>query len=99
MSFALLVLAGLVRPTLAADLTVDATTYTTDGSFTYDNVYVINGGVLAVTDYTGSGTTGTLTISASSIYVDSTSHIRANGAGYQGQHNAYGAGTGGGQGA
>ena len=71
----------------AADLTVDGTTVTLNGSLTYDNVRVINGGVITVTDYTGSGTTGTLSITAETITVDSSSAIIADGAGYRGVLN------------
>ncbi|MFN7146202.1 MAG: hypothetical protein ACK4YP_20690, partial [Myxococcota bacterium] len=88
----------LLSSARAADLTVDGTTLTIDGSYTYDNVYVINGGTLAVTDYTGSGTTGTLTLVADTIYVDATSTITAAGRGYRGVLNGNGEGTGGGRG-
>jgi len=47
-------------------------------------VYVINGGTLAVTDYTGAGTTGTLKIYATYIYVDATSTVSAAGRGMPG---------------
>ena len=52
------------RVSYAADLVVDGTTQTLDGTQSYDNIQVINGGTLYITDYTGSGTTGTLTLEA-----------------------------------
>ena len=81
----------------AADLTVDGTTVTLNGSLTYDNVRVINGGVITVTDYTGSGTTGTLSITAETITVDSSSALSADGAGSRGVLNGNGEGPGGGR--
>ena len=98
MSLSLLILAGLTSRALAADLTVDGTTTTIDGSLTYGTVTVKNGGVLAVTDYNGAGTTGTLTLRATTISVDATSSIRANGAGYRGVLNGNGEGPGPGKG-
>jgi len=82
----------------AADLVVDGTTQTLDGTQSYGVVQVINGGVLQVTPYDGTGTTGTLHLVADSIEVDSTSSIVADGGGYRGQHNASGEGPGGGAG-
>ena len=96
MSILALVLAS--SAVFAADLTVNGTTATLNGTYTYDNVYVINGGTLAVTEYAGSGTAGTLVIYASTIYVDATSTITAAGRGYRGVLNSNGEGTGGGRG-
>ncbi len=92
----LLLLAGLAH---AGDLVVDGTTQTLNGSHSYTNVQVINGGQLVVTPYDGaSPTTGILTLVAERIEVDSTSSIVADGAGYRGQSNADGEGPGAGQG-
>ncbi len=94
----LTLLLGLSLPASAADLVIDGTSQTLDGTQSYDSVQIINGGVLYVTAYTGSGTTGTLHLLADSVTVDSSSSIVASGRGYRGQHNANGEGPGGGQG-
>ena len=91
-------LSALLPSAEAADLTVNGTTLTLGGTQSYDNVYIINGGTLLIADYTGAASTGLLRINAQSIYVDSTSSITGIGAGYRGQLNGYGEGTGGGQG-
>ena len=91
-------LALLLAPVLASDLTVDGTTVTLDGTQSYDNIYVINGGSIVVSDYDGTGTTGTLILEADYIEVDSTSSIVADGAGYIGQTDGDGEGPGGGAG-
>jgi len=91
----LLLIGGLAQ---AADLIVDGTTLTLDGSHSYAQVQVINGGRLTVTPYDGTGTTGTLTLIAEQIEVDASSAIIADSAGYRGQANADGEGPGGGQG-
>ena len=91
-------LALLLAPALASDLTVDGTTVTLDGTQSYDNIYVINGGSIVVSDYDGTGTTGTLILEADYIEVDSTSSIVADGAGYIGQTDGDGEGPGGGAG-
>ncbi|MCK6525807.1 hypothetical protein L6R49_30765, partial [Myxococcota bacterium] len=96
MAFPFILLAASTA--MAADLTVNGTTTTLNGTQTYDNIYVINGGKLVVTTYTGSGTTGTITLVADYVYVDATSSIVASGAGYRGQSNSNGEGTGGGKG-
>src|SRR5262245_11654874 len=89
-----LALLSLVASAGAADLTVDGTTLSLGGSQTYDNVYVINGGVIQVPAYAGTSSTGALTINALSITVDSTSSIVASGSGYRGQLNTNGEGPG-----
>ena len=95
MSVALLALIG---SSFAADLVVDGTSVTMDGSHTYEVVEIINGGVVYVSDYDGSGTTGTLSITADSIEVDASSSIVGTGRGYRGRTNSNGEGPGGGRG-
>lgn len=89
---------ALIGSALSADLTVNATTTYIYGNAVYDNVQVINGGKLVVTDYDGSSTKGWVDIVADYIYVDATSSIVASGAGYQGVTNSTGQGPGGGRG-
>ena len=94
----LLIHLALIGSAAAADLDVDGVTLTLDGTQTYDNINVINGGSIVVTDYDGTGTTGTLTLVADSVTVDATSSIVATGAGYRGVTSADGEGPGGGSG-
>ena len=66
------------------DLIINGKTVTLSGTHYYRNVKIINRGVLRVKDYDGS-TGGNLTIIAmGDIYIDSTSKIIADGAGYRG---------------
>jgi hypothetical protein len=66
------------------DLIIDGTTETLSGTHYYRNVSIVNGGTLVVEEYDGTSG-GTLSLYASGdIYVDSTSQIVANGAGYRG---------------
>lgn len=74
---------AMLAGALAADLTVNGTTVSMYGSYTYDRVQVINGGKITVPDYDGTATKGSLNIVADYIYVDSTSSITADGAGYR----------------
>ena len=61
----------------AADLIVDGTTLTLYGEHEYDNVQIINGGILYVRPYDGTAGTGTLVIDADSIVVDATTKSAA----------------------
>ena len=73
------------RALLGGDLIVDGTVDILDGEQEYDNISVINGGELRVTDYDTTGTTGTVLLRARfSITVDGTSSITANAAGHRG---------------
>ena len=69
----------------AQNLVVDGTTITLGGIHAYDTVQVINGGKIVVPVFNGTDkvNTGNLQIRASSIFVDATSSIVADGAGYQ----------------
>ncbi|HUT77994.1 MAG TPA: hypothetical protein VM285_09925, partial [Polyangia bacterium] len=74
----------------ADDLIVSGTTVYLHGRVTgYDSVQVINGGRIVVDKYTGAGPShsgqGNLEIVAPYIYVDATSSIDADGAGYRGR--------------
>ncbi|MCK6507941.1 hypothetical protein L6R53_32005, partial [Myxococcota bacterium] len=82
----------------AADLVLDGESMSASGTLTYDSVTLVNGSILTVEDYDGTGETGTLAILADSIYVDATSSIVASGAGYRGVLDAPGEGPGGGDG-
>lgn len=82
----------------AADLIVNGTSITLSGEFYYESVQIINGGMVIVKPYDGTFGTGTLVINADSIFVDSSSSIIANGAGYRGLLNNNGEGVGGGNG-
>lgn len=81
------------------DLIINGITQTLNGLHTYDNVQIINGGILYVTAYDGSLDTGMLEIHANNILVDATSQINADARGFRGQYNALpGEGPGGGLG-
>jgi len=82
----------------AEDLVINGTTLMLHGELKYDNVVIVNGGVLYLTPFDGFGGTGMLTIKAGSIVVDATSAINADGAGYRGILNGNGEGPGGGKG-
>ena len=96
--YALLALLTLSPTAAAADLIVDGTSVTLDGSLTYASVQISNGGTVYVTAYDGSGTTGTLSITADSIEIDATSSIIGTGRGYRGRTDSNGEGPGGGRG-
>ncbi len=66
------------------DLTIDGGSQTLDGTYTYGNVNIINGGTLYVTPYNGTGTTGRLIINATTVNVDSSSSIIGLKRGYRG---------------
>ncbi|MCB9709097.1 MAG: hypothetical protein H6714_09950 [Myxococcales bacterium] len=76
---------------LGGDLLVDNAVTTLDGEQVYDNISVINGGTLQVTDYDGTGTTGTLLLRARvSVTLDATSTIVADTAGFRGGNGSPG---------
>jgi len=68
----------------AADLVIDNTTMTLGGVQHFDNVRIVNHGVLLVTPFNGTDhvNTGNLVLIARTILVDATSRIDARGAGY-----------------
>lgn len=69
------------------DLTINGVSQsqTLDGTHDYDSVSITNGGILNVTPYNGTGTTGTLILNVSgNVYVDSASKINADICGYSG---------------
>jgi hypothetical protein len=66
------------------DLNIDGTSQTLDGIQTYDYVNITNGGILYVTPYDGTGTTGTLILNVTEINVDNTSSIIGFKRGYRG---------------
>lgn len=75
-SRALILISAVVILSFSAsseDLVIDGETQSLSGLQEYDNVEVINGGTMAVEDYSDGG--GNLTIDADSIYVDSQSTI------------------------
>lgn len=91
--------AGKVPQVLAAtDLIVDGTTITLSGEHVFDQVRIINGGVLLVAPFNGVAGTGMLKLIAMSIVVDATSSINADGRGFRGLLNESGEGPGGGGG-
>ena len=78
----LLLLAGAsAGPAWAQALIVDDEVVEMDGVYRYDEVRVINGGVLRVTPLSESGGGG-LEVTADRIYVDANSRIEAVGSGY-----------------
>jgi large repetitive protein len=90
---------GKVPQVLAAtDLIVDGTTITLSGEHVFDQVRIINGGVLLVAPFNGVAGTGMLKLTAMSIVVDATSSIDADGRGFRGIPNESGEGPGGGGG-
>ncbi len=69
----------------AQNLIVNGTTTTLSGIQRFDHICVINGGVINVAPYAGSGSkrdTGNLELIARTIYVSADSRINARGAGY-----------------
>jgi len=77
------------------DLIIDGTTTTLYGIQNYDNVQIINGGILYVTAYNGTTPdTGTLEIHANNILVDTTSQIIADTRGFRGMQGTAGPGEG-----
>lgn len=67
------------------DLTINGGSQTLNGTYSYDNVNITNGGILYVTPYNGTGTTGTLILNVTNnVYIDSTSSINGSGRGYLG---------------
>src|SRR5438445_13710637 len=75
-----------------SDLLIDGTSLTLSGEHTYDAVEIVHGGAL-YTDFES-----VLTIRATSIFVDASCAINADGRGFRGAENANGGGPGGGQG-
>jgi hypothetical protein len=78
----------------AQNLIVDGTSVPLAGIKRYDHVCVINGGRITVEPYDGADKieTGNLELIASTVYVDSSSHIDARGAGYSGRECYHGNG-------
>lgn len=67
------------------NLTINGGNQTLDGIRLYDNVTISNGGVLYITPYNGTGTTGTLILNVTGdVNIDSTSSINGNARGYLG---------------
>jgi hypothetical protein len=66
------------------DLNINGGSQTLNGIQTYDNINITNGGILYVTPYNGTGTTGTLTLNITEINVDNTSSIIGFKRGYRG---------------
>ncbi len=66
------------------DLTIDGGSQTLDGAHTYGIVTITNGGILYVTPYNGTGTTGTLILNATEVNVDNSSSIIGFKRGYRG---------------
>ena len=67
-----------------ADLTINGGSQTLDGIQTYDYVNITNGGILYVTPYDGTGSTGRLILNVTEINIDSTSSINGFKRGYRG---------------
>ena len=81
------------------DLIVDGTATTLSGAQTYRAAWIVNGGRVRLIPHDGAADTGWLSIEAEAIYLDGTSAIAANGAGYRGGLPLmHGEGAGGGQG-
>jgi len=91
----LVIFSGLTSQARADSLIIDGTTVTLSGQFRYEKVEIINGGILFVGPYDGSAG-GSLVLRARSIFVDATSAIVADGAGFRGLDNQNGEGPGGG---
>lgn len=73
-------------------LIIDGVTTTMCGyNDTYDEIEIINGGVLDICDYDGTAGTGYVNISTTNFTVDSTSSVDGLGAGYRGG-DGYGCG-------
>lgn len=96
--FTFFVLSGAVSDIAAEDLIVDGTTLVLHGEVEYESVMIVNGGVIYVTPFDGTGDTGMLILNADNIFIDTTSSINADGAGYRGIENGSGEGPGGGEG-
>ena len=79
------------------DLILDGASLSLSGIHTFDNVSIVNGSTLFVDAFDGTNG-GKLTIKATSIVVDSTSSIVADGRGFRGIVNSSGEGPGGGEG-
>ena len=74
-----------VSPSVATSLEINGGSQTLDGDHTYDYVNITNGGVLYVTPYDGTGTTGRLNLTiVHDLNVDSTSSINGYKSGYRG---------------
>lgn len=58
-----------------ADLTINGGSQTLDGTNTYDYVNITNSGILHVTPYNGTGTTGRLILNSIEVNVDRSSSI------------------------
>jgi hypothetical protein len=81
------------------DLVINGGSQTLDGTKYYDNVTITNGGILYVTPYNGTGTTGTLILNVTyDINVDTTSSINGNSRGYRGGSQSGWGGAWGGEG-
>ena len=94
----LLLLVVFVAPASAnRDLILDGTTTSLSGVHTFDNVTIVNGSTLFVDAFDGTDG-GELAIKATSVLVDATSSIIADGRGFRGVLNARGEGPGGGDG-
>lgn len=75
----------------AEDLIIDGETVYLAGEQYYDNVVIVNNGVLSLVEFGGSNQTqGKLLLFCDSLYIDESSSINGNGAG-----GAYGSGIGG----
>ena len=59
-AFMIFVLSGAVSDIAAEDLIVDGTTLVLHGKVEYESVMIVNGGVLYVTPFDGTGDTGML---------------------------------------
>lgn len=66
------------------DLTINGGSQTLDGTHTYDYINITNGGILYVTPYNGTGTTGRLILNAIEINIDNSSSINGFKRGYRG---------------
>ncbi len=55
-----------------------------DGTQTYNYINIVNGGILYVTAYDGTGTTGRLILNSNEINIDNTSSINGSQRGYRG---------------
>lgn len=82
------------------DLNINGGSQTLDGPQTYDYINITNGGILNITPYNGTGTTGTLILNAIEVNVDSMSTINGYMKGYRGGAGsaAYNGGGHGGEG-
>jgi hypothetical protein len=87
-----MLLTAAARFAAASSLILDGQDVTLSGLWNYDQIQLLNGSNIFVAPYDGTSDKGWLEFSASQIYIDSTSSINANYAGFR-CHEGLGAGS------